>query len=63
MREPRRVRRIGPLLRPLIARSTARLTAGGSGTSLVALAAHSEYPVAVFLAEVADVSAGRFKDP
>ncbi len=42
----------------------ARATAGGSGTrtTLSALAAHSQDPVAVLLAEVLDVGAGGLED-
>ena len=52
-------------MRPPTARSMARPTAGGSGTSddLVALAAHAQDAVAVFLAEVGDVGAAGFEDP
>jgi hypothetical protein len=65
IRAPRLLSRIGPDGRPLMARSIARSTAGGNGTSttFVPLAADSRYPVAVLLAEVADVGSGGLEDP
>lgn len=58
------LRRIGPAVRPVVARSIARATAGGSGTRRPcrpcrALAA----PGDVDLAEVIDVGAGGLEDP
>ena len=65
IRLPARLRRIGPPARPPTARSMARPTAGGSGTSddLVALAVDAQDAVAVDLAEALDVGAGGLEDP
>jgi hypothetical protein len=48
-----------------MARSIARLTAGGKRHQgdLVALAVHAQHPVAVLFAEVANVAAGGLEDP
>ena len=65
IRAPRVFSRIGPQVRKPIARSMARPTRWWQRDQhhLGALAAYSQHPVAVLLAEVGDVRAGGFEDP
>src|SRR5437868_8251567 len=64
IRAPRRLSRIGPLVRAPVARSIARPTAGGSGTKTTLLPLpHTQHPVTVLLAEIGDVRAGGLEDP
>src|SRR5271165_4336285 len=65
IRAPRLFSRIGPRIRPSVARSMARPTAGRQRhqDDLAALAAHAKDTVTVFFTQVANAGAGGFEDP